>query len=112
MGAPSGSREPSPDGLGPTGFDPGRKKSRHRPRDHFVKRRKSARPITFVRNRFYGKRANPVREPLKNGTGGSNPCFKPSNEASKADLREFHKEDLKLRRALYLRNPFAIGGAR
>jgi hypothetical protein len=54
---------------------------------------------TFLRSRFYGRRANPVREPLKKGTGGINPCFKPSGEASKADLREFHQEDLRLRRS-------------
>jgi hypothetical protein len=77
-----------------------------------IKSRKSAQPLTFLRSRFYGKRVNPVREPLKKGTGGINPCFRPSNEASKADLAEFHAEDLKLRRALYLRDPFSIGGAR
>jgi hypothetical protein len=52
-------------------------------RDHFVKRRK------FPKS-------------LKRGTGGCNPCFKPSNEASKADLVEFHREDLKLRRSRQL----------
>ena len=67
---------------------------------------------TFLRSRFYGKRVNPVREPLKKGTGGINPCFKPSNDASKDELREFHKEDLRLRRALYLRDPYSIGGTR
>lgn len=36
---------------------------------------------------------------LAKGTGGCNPCYKPSNEVSKADLKEFHQEDLKLRRA-------------
>ena len=61
-------------------------------------RRRSKKPLTFVRNRFYGKRANPVREPLKKGSGGINPCFTPDNSASKPDLIEFHKEDLKLRR--------------
>lgn len=67
-------------------------------RDHFVKRRKSKKPLTFLRSRFWGKRVNPVREPLKKGTGGVNPCWTPSNEASKADLIEFHKEELRLRR--------------
>jgi hypothetical protein len=28
-----------------------------------------------------------------------NDCWKPSNEASKADLREFHREEMKLRKA-------------
>ena len=28
-----------------------------------------------------------------------NDCFKPSNEASKADLAEYHREEMKLRRA-------------
>lgn len=65
--------------------------------DHFQKKFKHKR-FTFKRNRFYGKRVNPVREPLKKGSGGINPCWKPSNEASKADLIEFHKEELKLRR--------------
>jgi hypothetical protein len=50
---------------------------------------------TFVRNRFYGRRANPVREPLKRGTGGCNPCFRPPAGASRDDMREFHKEDLR-----------------
>jgi hypothetical protein len=58
--------------------------------------------LTFLRSRFYGRRLAPVREPLKKGTGGINPCFKPSNEASKADLREFHQEDLRLRRSKQL----------
>jgi hypothetical protein len=66
-------------------------------------KRKSRKPLTFVRNAFWGKRANPVREPLKKDTGGINPCFRPSAGASKADLREFHKEDLKLRRAAQLK---------
>lgn len=91
----SGSREPSQSSLSrPAGFDPGRKKS-----DNFVKRRKSAKPLTFLRSRFYGKRVNPIREPLKKGTGGINPCFRPSNEASKADLAEFHREEMGLRKA-------------
>lgn len=59
-----------------------------------------------------GVKKREAREPLKKGTGGINPCFKPANEATKADLVEFHREDMKLRRALYHRNPFAIGGAR
>jgi hypothetical protein len=33
------------------------------------------------------------------GRGGAiNDCWRPSNEASKEDLREWHREDLKLRR--------------
>jgi hypothetical protein len=64
-----------------------------------VKRPPAKKRRTFLRNRFYGKRVNPVREPLKKGTGGINPCFRPSAGVSKADLREFHQEDLKLRRS-------------
>lgn len=29
---------------------------------------------------------------------GLNNCWKPSNEASKADLREYHQEEMRLRR--------------
>jgi hypothetical protein len=54
--------------------------------DNFVKRRKIAERLGLVTS-------------LKKGTGGINPCFKPSNEASKADLIEFHQEDLRLRRS-------------
>jgi hypothetical protein len=54
-------------------------------RDNFVKRRKVAKRLG-------------VSTSLKRGTGGINECWKPSNEASKADLREFHREDLRLRR--------------
>jgi hypothetical protein len=32
------------------------------------------------------------------GTNSVNDCWKPSNEASKADLREYHAEEMKLRR--------------
>jgi hypothetical protein len=52
-------------------------------RDNFVKRRKH-------------------NKPLAKGTGGINPCFRPAGGASKADLREFHDEDLKLRRSRQL----------
>lgn len=68
-------------------------------RDHFVKRRQSTKPLTYLRSRFYGKRVNPIREPLKKGTGGINPCFRPSADASKADLAEYHREEMGLRRA-------------
>jgi hypothetical protein len=30
-------------------------------------------------------------------SGGINECWKPSNEASKADLKEFHQEEIRLR---------------
>lgn len=53
--------------------------------DHFVKDRKVARRL--------GLKTSP-----KKGTGGINDCFTPSNESSKPDLKEFHQEDLKLRR--------------
>ena len=56
-------------------------------------------PLTFVRSRFYGKRVNPVREPLKKGTGGINPCFRPHADATRADLAEYHAEEMALRRA-------------
>lgn len=46
----------------------------------------------FVKRRTFPKS-------LKRGTGGCNPCFRPSAGASKADLAEFHAEDMKLRRA-------------
>lgn len=62
-------------------------------------KRRSKKPLTFVRNTFYGKRANPVREPLKKGTGGINPCWRPSAGASKADLAEYHTEEMALRRS-------------
>lgn len=58
---------------------PLRKKSRHKPRDHFVKRRKHA-------------------VSLKRGAGGINDCWRPSHEATKADLAEYHAEEMKLRR--------------
>jgi hypothetical protein len=75
-------------------------------------KRRSKKPLTFVRNRHYGKRLNPIREPLKQGTGGINPCFRPSADATKADLREFHKEDLKLRRSHQLARTPSIGHPR
>lgn len=49
-------------------------------RDNFIKRRKFA-------------------TSLKKGTGGINECYRPSNEASKADLAEYHREEMALRRA-------------
>jgi len=49
-------------------------------RDNFVKRRK-------------------FQTSMAKGTGGINDCFRPSAEASKADLVEFHSEEMKLRRS-------------
>lgn len=46
----------------------------------------------FVKRRKFPKS-------LKRGTGGMNPCWRPSSEASKADRVEFHQEDMKLRRS-------------
>lgn len=51
--------------------------------DNFVKRRKHA-------------------TTLAKGTGGINPCYRPSAGASKADLVEFHREDMRLRRSRQL----------
>lgn len=83
-GAPSGrSAEPEPSSTvsAVPASVPNARKRRHRnPRDNFVKRRKFA-------------------TSLKKGTGGINPCFRPSNEASKTDLVEFHREEMALRRA-------------
>jgi len=62
-------------------------------------KRRSTKPLTFLRNRFHGKRINPVREPLKKGTGGINPCFRPPAGVSKADLADYHREDMALRRS-------------
>jgi len=55
-------------------------------RDNFVKRRKVAERLG-------------LKTSLKRDTGGINPCFRPSLEASNADLAEFHAEEMKLRRA-------------
>lgn len=55
-------------------------------RDDFVKDRKIARRLG-------------LNTSLKKGTGGINPCFRPSGEASRADLIEYHREDMRLRRA-------------
>jgi hypothetical protein len=48
--------------------------------DNFVKRRKFAKS-------------------LKKGTGGIDERFRPSDEASKADLAEYHREEMALRRS-------------
>lgn len=56
-------------------------------RENYVKRRKHPNYLAAVEAR---KRA---------GRGGVNDCFRPSNEASKADLAEWHKEELALRRS-------------
>jgi hypothetical protein len=53
--------------------------------DKFVKRRKVAQKLGLSTS-------------LRRGTGGINECWKPSAGASKADLAEWHQEDLKLRR--------------
>ena len=55
-------------------------------RDNFVKRRKVAERL--------GKSTS-----LKKGTGGINPCYRPAKGASKADLAEYHAENMGLRRA-------------
>jgi hypothetical protein len=61
-----------------------RKKSRRKSRDNYVKRRKHA--IS-----------------LKQGTGGINPCYRPSRGATKADLAEYHAEEMSLRRSHQLK---------
>lgn len=55
--------------------------------DHFVKRRKHPKYLAKVEAR---KRA---------GNGGVNDCFRPSADVSKADLAEYHRENMGLRRA-------------
>lgn len=57
-------------------------------REHFVKRRKHPTYLARVAER---KRAG--------RSGAGNPCFRPSNEASKADLAEYHREEMGLRRS-------------
>lgn len=43
--------------------------------------------------RSHAKRHPPTRR------GAVNQCWKPSNEASKADLAEYHREEMRLRKA-------------
>lgn len=60
--------------------------------DHFVKRRKHPAYLAAVADRKRGQSGKSV-----------NDCFRPSAGASKADLAEYHKEEMGLRRAKQLR---------
>lgn len=56
-------------------------------REQFVKRRKHPKYLERAAERRGGR------------SGGMNSCFRPSAEASKADLAEYHREEMGLRRA-------------
>jgi hypothetical protein len=51
-----------------------------------------------LRAHWKAQRRDLSKSPKAKRTGGFNDCFRPSAGASKADLKEFHQEEMALRR--------------